>query len=258
MLRLRILPYKPGSAGAKFIARALNGLRVRFNGAFRPFPRRHLVVNWGTTRTPAWWGRLGTRSLNNPNNVNASSNKAEAFRILAAAGVSIPEFTTSYDQAIQWTRNERPPVIVARTVLNGHAGIGCHIWTNEMNIDMIPRCNLYTKHLRHKREFRIHVFNGQIIAQVEKLRKRGFENRQPWIRNHANGWVFCAEGITVPEIVRQEAVKATAALGLDFGAVDVAYREKENCAYIFEVNTAPGLEGRTIVAYTNAIRSLLK
>ena len=253
-MRLRILPYKPGSLSAKYLARTLRGLRVRLNGAFRPNPRRHLVVNWGNTNTPHWWGYRGTRSLNHPDAVRRSSNKLSALTLLSQAGVSIPAFTNSKEVATQWCRDGA--VVVARTVLNGHGGIGCHVWTKEMDLNSLRDAPLYTKHLRHKREFRIHVFNGRIIDQVEKLRKRGYDNRNSWIRNHENGWVFCRGGVQIPEVVRIEAVKATRALGLDFGAVDVAYREKENQAYVFEVNTAPGMEGQTIMSYANAIKEI--
>lgn len=253
-MRLRILPYKPGSRSAKFLARALNGLRVRFNGSFRPNPRRHLVVNWGNSNTPSWWGLHNTRSLNHPERVRQSSNKLIALQLLKQNGVSVPEFTNTKEAALAWCREGA--VVVARTILTGHSGAGCRVWTKEQPVEELANAPLYTKHLRHKREFRIHVFNGAIIDQAEKLRKRGFEDRNSWIRNHDNGWVFCRGNIQVPDVVRQEAVKACQVLGLDFGAVDVAYREKENRAFVFEVNTAPGMEGQTINSYVQAIQRL--
>jgi glutathione synthase/RimK-type ligase-like ATP-grasp enzyme len=98
---------------------------------------------------------------------------------------------------------------------------------------------------------------GQVIDYQEKLKKRGFEERDAWIRNHDKGYVFARDGITVPEVVRQLAVKAVGTLGLDFGAVDIGYREKEQLGYVFEVNTAPGLEGHTIESYVNGFKKEL-
>ena len=173
--------------------------------------------------------------------------------MLKAAGVSVPEFTTDVNVAKQWWRDKK--VVVGRRVLNGSQGIGCVIFENNQDAPEEPNgCPLYTKHLRHKREFRIHVFEGRIIDMVEKRKQRGFEGRSEWIRNHANGYVFCRNDLNVPAIVQEQAVAACRAVGLDFGAVDVAFREKEGRAFVFEVNSAPGMEGTTIQKYANAIR----
>lgn len=245
MKLLRILPYKPGSSSARAISIALGGKRVRFNGRFRP-RKRHLVVNWGNAHTPAWW----TDGLNPPAVVARSSNKLIALRMMKEAGVSVPEFTDDRLVAQQWIYDGK--VVVGRRILNGSKGIGCIVWDNKEAVACT--CPLYTKHLRHKREFRIHVFNGRIIDQVEKRKRNGFENRNGWIRNYNNGYVFCRTNVLIPEEVKEQAIKAARGLGLDFAAVDVAYREKEDKAYVLEANTAPGIEGTTIRNYINAIR----
>jgi glutathione synthase/RimK-type ligase-like ATP-grasp enzyme len=219
------------------------------NGLFRP-RLRHLVINWGSATRPGWW----VNGLNNPDIVRRSSNKLIALQTLKAAGVSVPEFTTDQAEAQRWIRDGK--VVVGRRILNGSQGIGCVVWETETaTAERVP---LYTRHLRHKREFRIHVFRGRVIDMVEKLKRRGFENRNAWIRNHNNGYVFARGNINVPNCVISEAIRAASVLGLDFGAVDVAYREKENRAYIFEVNSAPGIEGTTINSYANAIRQELQ
>jgi D-alanine-D-alanine ligase-like ATP-grasp enzyme len=41
---------------------------------------------------------------------------------------------------------------------------------------------------------------------------------------------------------------------LDFGAVDVIWNEKQQRAYVLEVNTAPGLEGQTVDDYARGIK----
>jgi len=145
---LRLLPYKPGSRSCRVLARALNGLRVRFDGHFRQ-RLRHLVVNWGNPRKPRWW----LRGLNNPDAVARSSNKLTALNILKEAGVSIPQFTVSHDEAAKWV-GEAGKIVVGRRVLNGSKGIGCVIYGEEGSPLPDFNCPLYTQHLRHKREFR--------------------------------------------------------------------------------------------------------
>jgi predicted ATP-grasp superfamily ATP-dependent carboligase len=74
------------------------------------------------------------------------------------------------------------------------------------------------------------------------------------VQSHDNGWVFCQAG-EVDFAVQDLAMNAIKALGLDFGAVDVIIRRGK--AYILEVNSAPGLEGRTLQAYVEAIKEYL-
>ena len=50
---------------------------------------------------------------------------------------------------------------------------------------------------------------------------------------------------------RQE-LRGIQALGLDFGAVDILYMASNDTAKVLEVNTAPGIEGDTLVDYYNA------
>jgi hypothetical protein len=165
-------------------------------------------------------------------------------------GVSVPDFTNDINKAQQWVNEGK--VVVGRSVLNGHAGIGCRIYKDDQrpNVDQLP---LYTLHVRHKDEYRVHVFNGAVITFAKKLKRRGFVDVNPWIRSYANGWVFCRDGVQLPDGVDVLAIAAVKALGLDFGAVDIGYRLKEKKGYVFEVNTAPGLMGSTIGFYADAL-----
>ena len=217
MKYLRLLPYKLGSHAARVLSRALNGLRVRLNGRFRPRPR-HLVVNWGNPRKPHWW----INGLNDPDVVAISSNKLLALQKMKASGVSIPEFTVDHEVAKSWVAAGK--IVVGRRILNGSKGIGCIIYGEEGQETPEFNCPLYTLHLRHRREFRIHIFKGRIIDMVEKKKRNGFEARRRWIRSYNNGYVFTRDQLQVPEVVKQESLKASNSLGLDFGAVDIAYR----------------------------------
>ena len=94
---------------------------------------------------------------------------------------------------------------------------------------------LYVKYIKKKAEYRIHVFNGKIIDIQQKRKRHEAIEINFQIRSHNNGWV----------------------LGLDFGAVDIIWNEKQQQGYVLEVNTAPGLEGETIINYANAIEELI-
>ena len=258
--RAVILPYKIGSQSAKALAAKLTdrlGLkvrRVRHDGNYRTRPRS-LVINYGSGSVGSI-GSLG-KWVNNPAHTNGAGNKLAAFQRFKAAGVVTPEWTTDRGEALGWVRDGA--CVVCRTVLNGHSGRGIVLANTE---DKVAHCQLYVKYKKKRKEFRVHVFQGKAIDVSEKRRRR-VEQREAvefdgYVRNLANGWVFCRDNVVEPDGLRDAAVSACAALGLDFGAVDIIWNERENKCYVLEVNTAPGLQGTTLENYANAIANWIK
>lgn len=252
--RAVILPYKIGSQSAKALATNLTNLlglkvrRVRHDGTYKTKPRS-LVINYGNSTTGSI-GSLG-RWLNFITSSVRAGNKLNAFRAFQEASVPTPEWTTERDVAESWIG--KGSTVVCRTVLNGHSGRGIVLADEVAKLVQAP---LYTRYKKKRKEYRVHVFKGKVIDTAEK-RKRRMEVRpvsfDGYIRNLANGWVFCRDNIVKPADLDSSAIAACAALGLDFGAVDIIWNEKENKCYVLEVNTAPGLQGTTLERYTNAI-----
>jgi Glutathione synthase/Ribosomal protein S6 modification enzyme (glutaminyl transferase) len=98
-------------------------------------------------------------------------------------------------------------------------------------------------------EYRVHVFDQRSIRAGTKIPRAGVSPHS-WVRSWDGGWMISYQGVTEP--VRSLAKAAVAALGLDFGAVDIG-RKEDGSLIVLEVNRAPGLEGGTIDAYANAI-----
>ena len=166
--------------------------------------------------------------------------------------VACPEWTTSRAVAEEWI--SKGSIVVCRTLLQGHSGRGIVLAQSGGTL-MVP-APLYVRYKKKRSEYRIHVFRGAVIDVAEKRRMR--RERRPesydgYIRNHANGWIFARDGVTLPADAGPLAVRACMALGLDFGACDIIYNEHDNKSYCLEVNTAPGLEGTTLERYTQAI-----
>jgi len=67
------------------------------------------------------------------------------------------------------------------------------------------------------------------------------------------GWVYARSDVAIPDMLCTIAMEAVLLLGLDFGAVDIGHKVNENKFFVFEVNTAPGLEGSTLDKYSKAI-----
>jgi hypothetical protein len=141
--------------------------------------------------------------------------------------------------------------VVARALTNSSEGRGITIFNKG---DTPPPAPLYTEYIPKKKEFRVHVWNNEVIDVSEKRKKSGYEaERNTQIRNTTNGYVFCRTNVVEPDGLRQLALDAVAALGRTYGAVDIIWNEKRDKCYVLEVNSRPGMEGTTVEIYANAI-----
>ena len=252
-MRLRVLPYKMGSQSAKFLAQALRLKRVYPDGrsSFRSRPR-DIIINWGSSALPQGLTRAGL-ILNKPQNVALSSNKLTMLTRLKERGVPCLEFTTDQRVVREWLAAGE--VAFARTLLNSHSGRGIVEVETPEQLVYAP---LYTKYVKKKHEYRVHVLpNGKF--EIRQKRKRlNAENVSSRIRNHAGGYNFCKDLSFLPEDLTKVAKDAVVALGLDFGAIDILYNERQNKCYIIECNSAPGLEGSSVEIYSQAFKERLE
>jgi glutathione synthase/RimK-type ligase-like ATP-grasp enzyme len=210
---------------------------------------KNVLINWGSSALPA---RLLTsgRVVNHPTKVARAANKLTTFQRLKEVGsISIPEFTTNYEEAVAWVNDGR--VVVCRTKLNGHSGAGIVMAARQE--DVVQNCPLYVRYVKKIREYRVHVAFGQVIDVQAKRKRSDFEGEVNYgIRNHHTGWVYCREDVVEPENLRAQALATVQALELDFGAVDIIYNDHQKTCYVLEVNCAPGLEGTSVENYANA------
>ena len=175
-------------------------------------------------------------------------NKVEQYECFSAQNVSSPKFTRNSELCRQFDCK----TLFARTLLNSTSGRGII----EFNSDEseYPEAPLYTEYIPKKSEYRVHTFGGKVIDIQEKRKRRGHEGvRNTRVRNVNNGYVYCRDGLTPPDGIADLAIRATAACGYQYGAVDIIYNEKRNQCYVLEVNTRPGIEGSTVDKYIQAL-----
>ena len=250
-MRAKIYPYKKGSKSAKALADALGIKRIKLDGSKFVGKAGDFIINWGSSKLPVDIAGDAV-IINEPECVALAANKFKTFEALNQYGVSIPPFTDNLEEAKAW------PCVVERHLLNGHSGAGIKI---KQKGEVLEPCPLYVKYIPKKSEWRIHVVMGNVIAVQRKARSRDVpDEKVDWkVRNHDNGFIFARnEGAEPPYSVVHHAVNAVEALGLDMGAVDVIFNEKNDQAYVLEVNTACGLEGETVNDYANALGKILR
>lgn len=253
--RVRVLPYKQGSRGAKALANSLGGRVLKLEGS-KFVPRfSDLIINWGNSALAdrATVNRDGTK-------LERATNKLLFFKHLKGKGLT-PDF---------WTNREEIPdeafPIVCRTTLTGHSGAGIVIADTRSDLVNAP---LYTQYVKKQDEYRVHVgrvwhdygvgtavaigvqgeYTTKIIGVQQKKRRLDHPNPNWKVRNHQNGFIYARDNINPPQAVLDAAKETLALLDIDFGAVDVLWNEHQSKAFVLEINTAPGLEGETVNDY---------
>jgi len=247
---MKIYPYMNGSKSAKALAEGL-GIKVLFREGKRV--KGHTIINWGCSNIER---DIGDDVLNEPGCVIRASNKLNTFKAFSEDGVPTVEWTTDQEIANGWLRDGSN--VVARKKLTGHSGEGIVIFEAEKyNEERLIEAPLYTKYTKKKDEYRIHVFQGEILFQQRKARKKEVPDEEVnWqVRNLAGGFIFANDGVDAPEECKHAAIAAVQALRLDFGAADIGF--KDGAAVVYEVNTACGLQGKNLEAYVNKFREFL-
>lgn len=208
------------------------------------------IINWGSSED-----KFNGQYLNSPHAVAVACNKLDTAERFREAGVPQPDYTTNREVAQEWLTNGH--TVVERHLLRANSGRGIVVATPD-GAGVLTRAPLYTKYIRKSTEFRVHVCRGQVIDYQEKKRRHDVpDDNVNWqIRNWGNGFCYARSDVELPEIVSSASVLAVSALGLDFGAVDIGYNARRNKCRVYEVNTAPGVEGSTLDSYYEAFAAI--
>jgi len=176
-------------------------------------------------------------------------DKCNQYRWFTANNISCPEYTVDNSVARSWLNDKH--VVFCRTLTRASEGRGIVV---AETVDQLVDAPVYTKYLKKKREFRVHVFKDRVVQVVEKRKRSGWDSpRDTRIRNSANGYVFCRDVTDLPAGLCEMALRASLVTQSDFKGVDIGYNEKLNQLFVIEVNSAPGIEGSNVTDYVNTI-----
>jgi hypothetical protein len=273
-MKFHIWQYCPGSHSARALEDVLSirGHQV-FRSVFGPqanlnryssngIRQGYLHINWGCV----YGGGLLSSGRKNDmrsrrnfilnNELKFVSNKLHFFQ-------TIPNGSTDYVPAVFGKEQAQVHLnngatIVARTKLAAHSGDGIVLVkpsVGETPQGTLPNCQLYTIYRKKAEEYRIHFnrYSGLDFIVQQKRKVINHENVNWQIRNHHNGWIYSRENINLPNAVRACATRVSqwwlSNSSLDFGAMDIIYNNQYDQAYCLEINSAPGMEGQTIMDY---------
>jgi glutathione synthase/RimK-type ligase-like ATP-grasp enzyme len=174
-------------------------------------------------------------------------DKYHQMFVFAINDINHPEYTSVKEEAREWAKTG---AVVCRKLIQSSEGKGIVIADSPEQVVDAP---LYTKYIKKKKEFRVHVFDNKVIDIQEKRKRNDGQTANFRVRNTNNGFVFCRSDLVVPRGLQELAIRATSSLCYLFGAVDIVYNEHSDSLYVLEVNACPGMEGATLENYSNAI-----
>lgn len=264
MSRVFVMPYKMGSSSATALADYFQTKKIYPNRKFKPIDD-DLIINWGNSEEINWRFNNGAnvKIFNQPQFIQNASNKILTLQKLHENNIPTLKYATNIDDAKQLFENNLK--VYCRTIIQGKGGDGIIIAKTP---DELVNCRLYTQEFKNDREYRIHVFNGEIIDIVqkrkmseEKLNEHGIDPNEvdKSIRNLERGWVFAREDLEVTDEIKIAAINAIRALNLNFGACDILYGRRTKNIAVIEVNSAIGMESgsTTHLRYVAAISKVL-
>jgi len=105
-------------------------------------------------------------------------------------------------------------------------------------------------------ELGIHFINGKIIKIFKKI--PGEKVLSERIRSSVMGWkYYLISDLEQFKVAQDLTLKTAELMGVKFGRADIGYNENDKKYYIFEINTAPGLNSKTAELYATVLREII-
>lgn len=205
-------------------------------------PKNHKIdIRYGNTD-----GEYAT-NLNSKEFISLCVNKFKTCKLLNENEIKCPVFYSTTEELIF-------PCLI-RTSLCLSGGKGINLIQTEEEFHRYWRQGYYwTPFLFLKKEYRVHVLGGKVVKIFEKILNE--EQELPIKNNDSCSFVlksFDDKFEKLKEICNKiyEITKG------EFFAVDIGWNNSEKKYYVFELNSAPGLNSNTAELYAKFILSKL-
>lgn len=97
-------------------------------------------------------------------------DKCSQYRWFSNNNIPCPEYTFDRGTANSWVSDGH--VVFARTLTRASEGKGIVV---AETVDQLVNAPVYTKYMKKKREFRVHIFKDKIVQVVEKRKRSGWD-----------------------------------------------------------------------------------
>lgn len=182
---------------------------------------------------------------NSGNFIRLSRDKYSTVQVLQQVISDLPTFYTFEPHAADY------PVVV-RTTLTSYGGDGIVVCKNRKEY-LKYKGHFWTKYIYTNKEYRVHILGGKIVKLFEKVSE--YETEFP-IRVSTNGYHYKLidhskyKGLKkFCDTIHQQ----LAPYGGDMYSLDVGYINSRSKYFLFEVNSASGLNSKTAALYADYI-----
>ena len=216
----------------------------------RPPPwRPDFLIRYGTARGVPLLPSHTT--INRRKSLSSYGGRVEQLNLLHRGGIKVPPYHPNDHGGLINSEDNT----IGRDLPQGRQptqgrGITFYPWEKA---GTMAQHDMFMTFIPKDRQFRVHVIGGR--ARVRELVPDDESRRAQPIWNASEGFTFRIPTSPIPPSVVPQAVGAVAALGLDFGAVDVILHG--TTPYVLEVNTAPGLCDTTLEWYASHLGRLI-
>lgn len=218
-----------------------------------------VLIRWGATVASP---RRPELTLNKRDAIVAAADKLGAVKRLTEAGVLCPDVLGIQDVA----RQQNPADFLRRTgweypflarKLHHTRGKDILLCLQNKDVERAIRWgkDYLSKYVPTAREYRVHVFNGEIIRVSQKV-LMSRHDYVPYLRNDDNNHTYRNPRIELREQDIAAAKKAVATLGLDFAAIDLIVGD-DDLPYVLEANTGPSLIEIGVEVYSDCFQTIL-
>jgi len=244
-----ILYNKRGATTAKALAETMGMRKVRDD---RWKDRDGVpTIRWGSSMNIP----NDTCTLNSARAIKIAADGIKSLDVLREAGVPVP------NTYVVSSAEEIPSDVRLFARLKYHAAgqdiIDCPTHTDSLRAYHMFDRNFFSEFVHTDREIRLHVLGGKVVKGFRKVETDDVTNSI--VRSSKNGWGYKVINFeTFYPMAIPIALKAVEALGLTFGAVDMACTEDKETWVVWEVNTAPSLNTFTLGLYAEFLRKQLE
>lgn len=195
------------------------------------------------------YGRITNKAhLNN----NLTNNKLEQLRKLKAKGFNVPKVLENVNpKRFSFLHRKDIIKILPRKIFPLMARKERHFKGKDIiflksrpslwkRFKRIITREFFVKYIPKEAEFRVHVLGDNVPNICQKVPSENTTNHHPHVWCSPRGWTLVDYDGKYSKELTDVAIRATKALGYDFGAVDIGLG-KDDKFYIFEINSAPRL-----------------
>ncbi|MFC4357654.1 RimK family alpha-L-glutamate ligase [Halobium salinum] len=180
-------------------------------------------------------------TLNHPDATSRAAHKVATVATLVGAGVSVPHtvFALGADE-LNRRRGTFGPEAVFKTAIGTHGGGTWRVAESDPLTATVGRRRAFLQAFvgtdGPPRDLRVYVVGGEVVGAMYRTAPAG-----DWRTNVARGGSVEDATATLPDAAHDFALRATAALGLDYAGVDLI--EGEDGWFVLEVNPTAGFRG---------------